>query len=90
MPQIARPLPPIESMLLRKSVGALAARRPRCFHCRRTPLVGEHVHLYETARGERLVCELCRPLHREPPARSEAVHSIEHDRAVRRRVPRAA
>jgi hypothetical protein len=90
MPQIARTTPPIESMLLRKSVGALAARRHRCFHCGRTPLVGEHVYLYETAAGERMVCELCRPLRREAPARSEVVHSVEHDRAVRRRAPRAA
>jgi hypothetical protein len=39
--------------------------------------------------GEKLVCELCRPLHREPPGRSESVRSPEHDRAVRAR-PRAA
>jgi hypothetical protein len=90
MPQIVRSVPPIESMLLRKSVGALAARRPRCFHCRRTPLVGEHVHVYETGAGECLVCELCRPLRQETPARSEVVRSVEHDRAVRRRQPRAA
>ena len=36
-----------------------------------------------------LVCELCRPLHREPPVRSERVHSPEHERAVRS-LPRAA
>jgi hypothetical protein len=54
-------------------------------HCHRTPLVGEVVHMY----GEKLVCELCRPLHREPPARSMSVRSPEHDRAVRAR-PRVA
>ena len=43
------------------------------------------MHLY----GERLVCELCRPLHREPPTRTEIVRSPEHDRAVKAR-PRAA
>ena len=90
MPQIARTQPPIEAMLLRKSVGALAARRPRCRRCHRTPLVGEQVHVYDGPRGEQLVCELCRPLEGGPPARSEVVHSVEHDRAVRRREPRAA
>ena len=33
--------------------------------------------------GERLVCELCRPLRREAPARSELMHAPEHERAVR-------
>jgi hypothetical protein len=77
--------PLVEINLLRHSVGALRARRHDCVHCHRTPLVGEVVHLY----GERLVCELCRPLHREPPGRSVPVRSPEHERAVRSR-PRAA
>jgi len=77
--------PLVEISLLRHSVGALSARRHGCVHCHRTPLVGEVVHMYD----DRLVCELCRPLHREPPARSESVRSPEHDRAVRAR-PRAA
>jgi hypothetical protein len=86
MPLLARTPPLLEAMLVRKSVGALAARLRRCHHCRRTPLVGEQVYLYAVASGgERLVCELCRPLSRETPARSEIVHSIEHDRCVRRR-----
>jgi hypothetical protein len=77
--------PLVEISLLRHSVGALSARRHGCVHCHRTPLVGEVVHMY----GERLVCELCRPLHRELPSRVEVVRSPEHDRAVRAR-PRAA
>jgi hypothetical protein len=77
--------PLMEISLLRHSVGALSARRHGCVHCHRTPLIGEVVHIYE----ERLVCELCRPLHRERPGRSETVRSPEHDRAVRAR-PRAA
>ena len=76
---------PREISLLRHSVGALDAGRHQCWHCRRTPLVGEHVHLY----GERLVCELCRHLRRERPAETVVVHSPEHQRAVRVR-PRAA
>ena len=86
MPLIARNPPLLEALLVRKSVGALAARLRRCHHCRRTPLVGEQVYLYPSGAGvERLVCELCRPLRRESPARSEIVHSVEHDRCVRRR-----
>jgi hypothetical protein len=77
--------PLMEISLLRHSVGALSARRLGCVHCHRTPLVGEIVHMY----GDRLVCELCRPLHREPPARTESVRSPEHQRAVRPR-PRVA
>ena len=76
---------PREISLLRHSVGALAAGRHSCWHCHRTPLVGEHVHLY----GERLVCELCRHLRRERPAATVVVHSPEHERAVKLR-PRAA
>ena len=37
----------------------LAEEIARCGDCGRTPLIGEHVHLYESAE---LVCELCRML----------------------------
>jgi hypothetical protein len=79
MPVIASPSPRLELALLRKSVGALTARRHNCAHCHRTPLVGERIYLY----GQRIVCELCRPLRREAPESSELVHSPEHKRAVR-------
>jgi hypothetical protein len=82
-----RPRPLHEISLERKSDGSPASGR--CSHCQRTPLVGEHVHLY----GERLVCELCRPLRREAPGATVVVHSPEHQRAVKRAVkltPRAA
>jgi hypothetical protein len=82
--------PPSEISLTRWSLHALGAGRPRCHHCHRNPLVGERVYLYAFSGGvERLVCELCRPLHREAPERSELVHSPEHRRAVKA-VPRAA
>jgi len=77
--------PLVEISLLRHSVGALSARRLGCVHCHRSPLVGEVVHMY----GDRMVCELCRPLHREAPVRTDTVRSPEHQRAVRAR-PRAA
>ena len=76
---------PREISLLRHSVGALSAGRHRCHHCHRTPLVGEEIHFY----GERLVCELCRPLRREAPRETGVMHSPEHQRAVKL-TPRAA
>jgi hypothetical protein len=79
----ARSRPRLEDVLLRRSLGENEAHRDRCVHCHRTPLTGEVVHVYETTAGERLVCELCRPLRREAPARSELMHAPEHERAVR-------
>ena len=70
---------PLHAALLRRSVGALGAARERCWHCHRTPLVGERAHLY----GERLVCELCRSRRRDPPERSVVVRTPEGARAVR-------
>jgi hypothetical protein len=74
---------PLEKALLRRSMGEHEAHRHRCAHCQRTPLTGELIHLYAAPAGERLVCELCRPLHREQPARSELMHAPEHERSVR-------
>ena len=70
-----------EISLVRTSMRKLAASRRGCVHCHRTPLIGETVFVY----GDRLVCELCRPLRREAPGRAEVVHSAERDHTVRRR-----
>jgi len=78
-----RSRPKLEDVLLRRSLGEHEAHRDRCVHCHRTPLTGEAVHVYATVSGERLVCDLCRPLRREAPARSELMHAPEHQRAVR-------
>ena len=86
MPSVSlrRATPRLEITLLRRSVDDSLAARHRCAHCRRTPLTGEVVHLYPAPGGEeRLVCELCRPLRREPPAASRLMHSPAHDRSVR-------
>jgi hypothetical protein len=69
-----------EISLVRPSMRALAAGRRSCEHCHRTPLLGETVFMY----GERIVCELCRPLRREAPGREEVVHSVERDHTVKR------
>jgi hypothetical protein len=79
----AAAVPQLEKALLRRSMGEHETRRHRCAHCDRTPLTGEVVHLYATVAGERLVCELCRPLRPQAPARSELMHAPEHERSVR-------
>jgi hypothetical protein len=79
----AAAVPQLGKALLRRSMGEHETLRHRCAHCNRTPLTGEIVHVYATAAGERLVCELCRPLRRQTPARSELMHAPEHERSVR-------
>jgi hypothetical protein len=64
----------LERELLRKAAAALRDSSPRCRDCGRTPLTGERVHVYP--RGHR-VCELCRPLRRDAPERSERVRGGE-------------
>jgi hypothetical protein len=70
----------LEMSLLRRSVGALASGCERCDRCNRTPLTGERVYMYE---AERMLCELCRALHREAPVSSRLVHGPEFGHAVR-------
>jgi len=77
----------LERELLRKSVGDLAAGRPRCHDCRRTPLTGERTYVYD--RGQ-VVCALCRLLRSEEPLRCEQVRGAEHGNAVRLRIRAAA
>jgi hypothetical protein len=73
----------LQTAILRRSVDASVAARPRCAHCRRTPLTGEVVHVYLAAGGEeRLVCDLCRSKRREPPADMRLMYSPSHDRSV--------
>jgi hypothetical protein len=64
----------LERELLRKAAAALREGSARCRDCGRTPLTGERVHIY--TRGHR-VCELCRPLRREAPERTERVRGGE-------------
>ncbi|HEY2282650.1 MAG TPA: hypothetical protein VGH60_03770 [Solirubrobacteraceae bacterium] len=72
-----------ERFLLRRGVGALEADRDRCADCGRTPLVGEHVHLYARVQG--IVCELCSSLRREHAVATELVRHSEHGQTVRLR-----
>jgi len=72
----------LERVLLKRSLGALEADRSSCADCGRTPLTGEHVHLYEGSL-QRVVCELCRPRRREAPSASVLVRHCEHGHTVR-------
>jgi len=74
--------PDLERQLLRRGVGELVAHRDACQVCRRTPLVGERVHVYP---GEKLVCVLCQPGRGEESLRSEIVRSSVFGHAVRLR-----
>jgi hypothetical protein len=74
-------------MLIRKSVGAMRAGRACCDSCRRSPLVGETVHVLTSGRT---VCSLCLDgVHERDgePIRAERVHAGERPLAV---VQRAA
>jgi hypothetical protein len=74
----------LETALVRASVGALRDTRHCCRHCHRTPLVGEHVYVYDSGRrGPDIVCELCRPLRTAVPDRMVLVRSAEQRATVR-------
>lgn len=62
-------------IILRRSVTTYSHGGAECSRCRRTPLVGELVHVLES---ERLVCQLCVTRLRArdgEPVRSERVHA---------------
>jgi hypothetical protein len=85
MAGIADDIEQLERVLLMRGLGALEADRSRCSECGRTPLTGEHIHLYETrpARPLSVVCELCRQLRYDAPLASEIVRHSEHGQTVR-------
>ena len=71
----------LERFLLRRGVGSLTADRHRCADCDRTPLVGEHIHVYEREAG--IVCELCSQVRRGSPLASEVMRHSELGQTVR-------
>jgi hypothetical protein len=75
-----REMPDLELALLRRSVDEMAAGSERCRHCRRTPLIGERVYLYDR---DAMLCELCRALERKPPASTRIVHGPEFGHTMR-------
>ena len=72
----------LERALLRKGVVDLRAGARTCSGCRRVPLVGERVAVFD---GGEVVCELCRPSHGGPALRVERVQHHERGHAVRLR-----
>jgi len=77
----------LASIILRRSIGALGHSRSSCASCRRTPVAGELMHVFES---ERLLCSLCLahlPEGERAPLRSERVHVGERRIAV---IPKAA
>lgn len=77
----------LEFALLQRGMDARAAERERCRRCRRTPLVGERVYVYE---GGAILCELCRSLKRERPSQSRTVHGPAFGHTMRLADRRAA
>jgi predicted amidophosphoribosyltransferase len=80
MTTFARHLPNLEAALLRRSVRALSRACERCGRCRRSPLIGERVYIYESGAT---ICELCRTLERSEPVRSAVVHGPAHGQSIR-------
>jgi hypothetical protein len=73
-------MPDLERALLRRGVDELTAGCERCEHCRRTPLIGERVYLYEAGT---IRCGLCFALHDESPLASRIVHGPEFGHTMR-------
>lgn len=75
----------LASLILRRSLGALGQGRASCSRCRRTPVAGELLHVFE---HDTLLCSLCLaklPEAERSPLRSERVHAGErHIAAVRK------
>lgn len=73
----------LESMLLRKGLGAMEVTREHCRACRRTPLPGER--MYVLASG-RTVCTLCSarlPAEKREGAEAHLVHAARRPLTVR-------
>ena len=70
--EIERELAELERALLRRGVDERSAGRECCSRCERSPLIGEHVYVYE---ADRILCELCRDRERRSPVSSRLVHT---------------
>jgi hypothetical protein len=77
----------LASLILRRSLGALGHNCDSCSRCRRTPVAGELVHVFES---DTVLCSLCLaglPETERSPLRSERVHAGDRRIPV---VPKAA
>jgi hypothetical protein len=75
-----RDMPALELALMRRGMDELAAGCERCARCRRTPLVGERVYIYESGA---VLCELCRAVEPRTPVGSRLVHGPEFGHTLR-------
>jgi hypothetical protein len=82
-----RDMPALELALMRRGVHDLAAGCERCARCRRTPLIGERVYVYESGS---LLCELCRAVEPRSPVHSRLIHGPEFGHTFRITDQRAA
>ncbi len=75
----------LERELMMRGLGELEAGRSHCADCGRTPLIGEHVDLYDDrpGRSPRLVCELCSALRFDAPVARDTVRHACHGQTVR-------
>jgi hypothetical protein len=70
----------LELALLRRGLDERLAGSERCGCCRRTPLVGERVYVYD---GGTIACELCKERHKSAPAETRTVHGPEFGHTMR-------
>ncbi|MBV9423324.1 MAG: hypothetical protein JOZ98_10465 [Solirubrobacterales bacterium] len=82
-----RDTPELERELLRRGVDQRVAGSERCARCRRTPLIGERIYIYD--RGA-ILCELCRVLDHRPPVGSRTMHTPAFGHTMRITDQRAA
>lgn len=78
--QPEREMAGLELALLRRGMDERAAGLEICSRCRRAPLVGERVYLYDR---DRVLCELCRCSYREAPHSSRLVHTPAFGQSMR-------
>ena len=79
--------PDLELALMRRGVDERATEYERCADCRRTPLIGERLYMYDDGAVR---CELCRALSAASPARSRLVHGPEFGHTMKIADRRAA
>lgn len=77
----------LELALLHRGMDQRTAGRECCSRCQRSPLIGEWVYVYG---HDRVVCELCRAMYREPPTGSRLVHTGAFGHTIRILDQRAA
>jgi hypothetical protein len=87
MPASVREPQELELALLRRGLYERAAGSERCGRCRRTPLTGERVYIYDSGS---VACELCRSLQPDVSRYSHIVHTPEFGLTMRITDQRAA